>query len=267
MSGTSKMKTTYFGNARTRPMTALSTTTGKNFSRLESGKLGSNTGINFGSTNGGGRLSSAMSNKEQFNMKVQQGYYVDLNVSGDEKIVEERNNDSVNDHIKVYKYEDSDESSVEIAEDEDQLDENQDKFLADIEKNPKIHYPDFIEVGQLKRPRTVTSTFNKPKPLNGSFENIPLEREIALQKIRHVEERTKIHHEDKMENLHTKTLSVYGRPHTATNFKIPGSQLNGSRPFSAMLHNETLNNERSGQMREVEDIKNRLTRYKVNFSG
>jgi hypothetical protein len=92
---------------------------------------------------------------------------------------------------------------------------------------------------------------------------LPLENRIAMQKIRHVNQVTGMTHEDTVEKRNRNTLSVWGKAGNAGNF-VSANHTNGIRPFSAVLRNDTLNNQRGGQMREIEDIKNRMNRYKIS---
>lgn len=250
----------------------------------------------------------------------------------------------------------SKESSIDIDEDRDDLDENEELMLQNIETNPQAHLPTFIEVSDMKRPMSVTTTYQRPKAnsaeegllvgrklkaasgfasvhtatpeltinfINRSFslvtvywcdpkqektkifeieansnkrhpshighqfmvesgnqliaayksplnfdklnsgtknleigividENLDvttkniedvlsLESRIAMQKIRHVNNVTKLTHEDTVEKKNLNTLSVWGKTGNAGNF-ASANHGNGIRPFSAVLRNDTLNN-------------------------
>ena len=43
------------------------------------------------------------------------------------------------------------------------MDDQEDILLQDIERNPQAHLPTFIEISDMKRPMSVTTTYQKQK--------------------------------------------------------------------------------------------------------
>ena len=103
----------------------------------------------------------------------------------------------------------------------------------------------------------------------GNIENIlPTEERMATQKIRDTNAVTCIEHDEKDEHQNKNTLSVWGKvpgnPNTtnngeyASNFSTVLHPKPNKRPFSAFTRNDNLNLERDEQLRELDQIKQRM---------